>query len=450
MDRDQRPEDQENLFSADEAYDDTDTAEDDLASEEERLRNGDISFRPVTLPGPEPPEKERKRGTGGTALMIVAAIVVVFLLTYVIQTFYSPAPEGTGETISAEGDSEAVAALDEAELIAAESGEEGQGVESSATFQAHAELQQRYQDLEARNSALQQEIETLRARPAAGAATGGAAAVDSERLTALEDENRRLKTDLERQQRESRSAVSRAEELVQRAEDALAEERRRTATAREEARQAAIRADTLESEKGVVDQRVETLTARVTELEEEVAQRQTEYDRLSSSTTTRLEGESEAVKQLINRHAVELERDRQLIREKDEEIRRLTDLIARLSVSETTGGSRSTSGPPSSGSTTSGSASTGSGTITPPRILSRTQPEYPVNARRLRVEGTVVLNVLVGTDGAVRQVKVVQADGGKLLSPAAVDAVQKWTFAPATRDGQPLEVWHKVSIQFAL
>jgi protein TonB len=56
----------------------------------------------------------------------------------------------------------------------------------------------------------------------------------------------------------------------------------------------------------------------------------------------------------------------------------------------------------------------------------------------------------VGTNGTVRDVKVVEADGGKLLSPAAVDAVRQWTFSPATRGGQPLEVWHKVSIQFAL
>jgi protein TonB len=66
------------------------------------------------------------------------------------------------------------------------------------------------------------------------------------------------------------------------------------------------------------------------------------------------------------------------------------------------------------------------------------------------VEGTVLLNVLVGTDGTVREVKVLEADGGKLLSPAAVEAVREWTFAPATRGGEAVECWHKVPIRFAL
>lgn len=73
-----------------------------------------------------------------------------------------------------------------------------------------------------------------------------------------------------------------------------------------------------------------------------------------------------------------------------------------------------------------------------------------MNARRLKVEGTVLLNVLVGTNGLVREVKVLEADGGKLLSPAAVEAVRKWTFTPATRGGRPVECWHKVPIRFAL
>jgi protein TonB len=150
------------------------------------------------------------------------------------------------------------------------------------------------------------------------------------------------------------------------------------------------------------------------------------------------------VRQLISRHAEELERERKATREKEAEIQRLTDLIARLSVTDTTpGGQTGQPAPPER-------TVTGSGVDSPPRILTRSEPEYPVNARRLRVEGTVLLNVLVGTDGRVRDVKVLEADGGKLLSPAAVDAVRKWTFTPAMRSGRPVECWHKVPIRFAL
>jgi TonB family protein len=462
MARDNRSDDQESLFSADGKSEETGTTDKhpdeyaprDLSSEDERLRNGDISFRPVSLPGSDPEPAVRRGGPGGTALMIVVTIIVVLLLTWVIYTFYSTDPSGSQQAGVTATDPpeefEQPGGRMEAAIPAA--GDEVSREEPAAIFQAHAELQENYRRAEKRIADLESELVAERggdrtSTPAAGTAT------DAERLERLEKENNQLKADLERQRRDSEAAVSKAEHLVQRAESRVSEEQGQAAAAREEADRSRQQAEALATENSVLAGEVDTLSGQVNELRADRDRRQQEYDRLAASTTTRLEGESEAVRQLMTRHAAELERERKATVEKEAEVRRLTELIARLSVAgpaPATAEASRTSGSPAAGSTSAGSSSADSGEVTPPRILTKTDPEYPMNARRLRVEGTVLLNVLVGTDGRVSDVKVLEADGGKLLSPAAEDAVRKWTFSPATRVGRPVECWHKVEIRFAL
>lgn len=55
-------------------------------------------------------------------------------------------------------------------------------------------------------------------------------------------------------------------------------------------------------------------------------------------------------------------------------------------------------------------------------------PVYPAIAARMRIEGTVKLDVTVDPDGSVEEVKVVS--GHQLLVSAAVDAVKKWRYEP--------------------
>jgi protein TonB len=444
MARDHRPDEQDSLFpqgneptEGDLSTENPDEIEDNAySSEAERVRNGDFAYRPVALPGADP-EPEPRRG-GGTALMIVAAIVVVFLVTYVIYTVYYPAPGPAEQATEREVlTTESPAAADpgdpRTETAAGESG--ATSADAAAVFQAHTELQEKFQQSEARVAELEAELTTLRNAPAATAAPGETAVpTDNARLASLEEENRRLKADLEDQRRESESAVSRAERLVQRAESRITEQKNRTAAAEGEI-------ETLTTER-------DNLREEVARLEADLIEQRASYERLSAANTTRMEGESEAVRQLINRHADELERQARITREKEAEIQRLNQLIARLSVTETAAVPPTTS--PATSTTTPPPTASADDGLTPPRILTRKEPVYPINARRLRVEGTVLLNVLVGTDGRVREVKVLEADGGKLLSPAAVDAVRQWTFSPATRNGQPVQCWHKVPIRFAL
>lgn len=84
-----------------------------------------------------------------------------------------------------------------------------------------------------------------------------------------------------------------------------------------------------------------------------------------------------------------------------------------------------------------------------PALIHIDAPEYPPQAREQRIEGTVMIQVLVGVDGTVTDARVTtQVDPE--LDDAALAAVRNATFKPATRDGTPTPVWVQVPMRFAL
>ena len=82
------------------------------------------------------------------------------------------------------------------------------------------------------------------------------------------------------------------------------------------------------------------------------------------------------------------------------------------------------------------------------RIERRVDPIYPQQAIRARIEGRVVMRVLVAEDGNVRDVKVV--DGSLLFNQAAKDAVAKWHFQPFRLNGQPIQMTTEIILNFKL
>jgi protein TonB len=77
------------------------------------------------------------------------------------------------------------------------------------------------------------------------------------------------------------------------------------------------------------------------------------------------------------------------------------------------------------------------------------QPPYPMVARRLRLEGTVVLRVFVAADGTPKRVEVLQSSGHESLDTSAADTVrERWRFQPARRNGIPIEDSVQVPIRF--
>jgi protein TonB len=78
-------------------------------------------------------------------------------------------------------------------------------------------------------------------------------------------------------------------------------------------------------------------------------------------------------------------------------------------------------------------------------------PAYPRRALQQRLTGTVMLQVLVGVDGRPLEVKVAQSSGHRELDEAArAQVFKRWSFQPATRNGQAVQAMGMVPIAFAL
>jgi protein TonB len=79
------------------------------------------------------------------------------------------------------------------------------------------------------------------------------------------------------------------------------------------------------------------------------------------------------------------------------------------------------------------------------------QPAYPDAARRLGEQGSVVLQVLIGTDGRVVDAKVLQSSGYDRLDRAAIDGVKNdYRFMPGTVDGKPAQMWYTFRFNWKL
>ena len=86
---------------------------------------------------------------------------------------------------------------------------------------------------------------------------------------------------------------------------------------------------------------------------------------------------------------------------------------------------------------------------TPPKTIFAPDPMYSEEARQNKIQGSVVLWLVVGADGRPSNIKVSRSVGHG-LDQEAIDAVKKWTFEPATLDGKPVPVQINVEVNFRL
>ena len=105
-------------------------------------------------------------------------------------------------------------------------------------------------------------------------------------------------------------------------------------------------------------------------------------------------------------------------------------------------------GPGSGGGTGGGPYQPGAG-IDPPTLVREVRPSYTDAARRQAIEGDVVLEIVVRSDGSVGSVKVRRSLGGG-LEQKAIEAVRQWRFTPAKRKGVPVDVVVEVAVEFKL
>lgn len=83
-----------------------------------------------------------------------------------------------------------------------------------------------------------------------------------------------------------------------------------------------------------------------------------------------------------------------------------------------------------------------------PEAITKAQPVYPDLAREAGVDGTVMVQALVGKDGRVKDTRVVKSIA--MLDGAAEAAVKQWVFKPALSNNKPVAVWVAVPVKFTL
>jgi periplasmic protein TonB len=111
-------------------------------------------------------------------------------------------------------------------------------------------------------------------------------------------------------------------------------------------------------------------------------------------------------------------------------------------------GSGSGVGPGHGGGIGGGAYHVGGGVSRPKPIYSP-DPEFSDEARKNKMQGTVVLRLVVGVDGKTRDIRVVRSLGMG-LDEKAVEAAHLWRFDPARKDGQPVPVEVDMEINFHL
>jgi TonB family protein len=86
------------------------------------------------------------------------------------------------------------------------------------------------------------------------------------------------------------------------------------------------------------------------------------------------------------------------------------------------------------------------GNVQASNLVRKTEPQYPDAARKAGIEGEVRMTVIVGRDGIVQNVQLI--NGHPLLADAAIQAVETWLYRPTLLNGAPVEVETTVTVSF--
>ena len=88
------------------------------------------------------------------------------------------------------------------------------------------------------------------------------------------------------------------------------------------------------------------------------------------------------------------------------------------------------------------------GDIKEPKKIKDVKPVYPEDAQAAGIQGIVILETIIGTDGSVQEGKILR--GVPQLDKAALDAVMQWRYTPTLLNGEPVELVMTVTVTFTL
>src|SRR5215471_13598271 len=81
-------------------------------------------------------------------------------------------------------------------------------------------------------------------------------------------------------------------------------------------------------------------------------------------------------------------------------------------------------------------------------VAEANRPSYPPLAQHMNVQGSVVLQALIGADGIIENLRVMS--GPAILAPAAQQAVREWRFKPIMQNGHAVESKATITVNFAI
>ena len=89
--------------------------------------------------------------------------------------------------------------------------------------------------------------------------------------------------------------------------------------------------------------------------------------------------------------------------------------------------------------------------VTAPQLEKEVKPVYTESAKKERIQGTVIMDVVVLADGSVGEVNITQSlDAQHGLDDEAVKAVKQWRFVPGKKDGAAVSVLVEIEMTFTL
>ena len=93
----------------------------------------------------------------------------------------------------------------------------------------------------------------------------------------------------------------------------------------------------------------------------------------------------------------------------------------------------------------------GDGGVTSPSVKKQVRPQYTKAAMKAHIQGVVLVEAVVGTNGLVTSATVVKSlDKKKGLDEQALKAAKLWEFIPGTKDGVPVPVMVFIELTFTL
>jgi protein TonB len=81
-------------------------------------------------------------------------------------------------------------------------------------------------------------------------------------------------------------------------------------------------------------------------------------------------------------------------------------------------------------------------------LIHRVEPQYPLVAKQLRIQGSVIVKAVISREGTIELAQVVSGQG--LLAPAALAAIRQWRYRPYLLNGDPVEVETQITVNFVL